>query len=145
MINDIITGITGKLYDVFGKNYKIYAEDVKQGLKEPCFLISHLATSAELLLATRKKLNNAFCITFIPAEGNAVNKGLNDVQFKLIANMEFITTIGGESYRGTGMRTETLDNVLHFFVNYNCIVNEVKEKDLMETMEFKEVGVYGNN
>lgn len=37
MMNDIIVGISTALYKEFGDEYEIYQEEIRQGLKEPCF------------------------------------------------------------------------------------------------------------
>lgn len=144
MINDIITGISKKLYELFGTNYKIYTEEVKQGLKEPCFLISHITSDLVPLLKTRKKLDNTFCITFIPDESNSKNENIYEVQLALLSDMEFITSLNGEMYHGTGMRTEMADGVLHCFVNYNFTINSNKDSDYMEKLQIKEAVGNGN-
>ena len=39
-VNMIIEAIAAALNGEFGEEYTVYAEDVKQGLSEPCFFIS---------------------------------------------------------------------------------------------------------
>ena len=40
MINEIVVAISKALYNEFGEEYKIYAENVEQGLERPCFLFN---------------------------------------------------------------------------------------------------------
>ncbi len=140
MINDIMTGISIKLHELFGDNYKIYTETVKQGLKEPCFLIKLISSELDPLIGRRKILNNAFCITYIPDEDNSKKQDINEIQCILLANMEFIKTVENILYLGSGIRTEVVDGVLHFFVNYDCTAIIECEKDIpyMEELNVKE-------
>lgn len=39
MINSIIEAISVSLNGEFGDDYEIHMEEIKQGLKEPCFLL----------------------------------------------------------------------------------------------------------
>ena len=38
MINEIMDAIAIKLHEVYGDEYEIHQNDIKQGLQEPCFL-----------------------------------------------------------------------------------------------------------
>lgn len=40
MINKILDAISNALNEEFGDDIEIYSEDIKQGFKEPCFLLS---------------------------------------------------------------------------------------------------------
>ena len=42
MINSIIEAISISLNEEFGDGYEIHMEEIKQGLKEPCFFIACL-------------------------------------------------------------------------------------------------------
>ena len=53
MINEIIKGVSMKLNATFGAGYKIYQNDVEQGLKEPCFLIAVLQPEITPMLGRR--------------------------------------------------------------------------------------------
>ena len=128
MINDVINAITVQLYNVFGSKYTIYPNNVKQNIKTPCFIVISVTDEMQNLLGTRKKLNNAICIHYIPDKEDKAD--INTVKNTLYANMEFITCLNGDVLRGTGMNS-TIDNdgegnVLHFFVNYNFTINSVK-------------------
>ena len=59
MINRIIDAISMALNDEFNpnnkNNYKIYDEEVNQGLKTPCFFINALNPSEDLFRGNRYK------------------------------------------------------------------------------------------
>lgn len=132
MINDIINGISTKLNQVFGSDYKIYKEEIKQGLKEPCFSIVVLEPSQEAKLPNRYFRSYPFDIHFFP-ESKTKNEMYN-VAEKLLIELEYITVLDNLC-RGTKMRYEMVDGVLHFFVNYDLFIKKPKELgEYMETL-----------
>lgn len=60
----------------------------------------------------------------------------------MIGALDFITLPGGDLLHGTSVNYEVVDNVLHFFVNYNLPVLNPLNKTYMETLE-TEVGTIG--
>ncbi|KMY49232.1 phage tail terminator family protein [Peribacillus loiseleuriae] len=137
MINHIIDGISIKLNQVFGDSYEIYSEDIKQGFKEPCFFIVPLLATSTSLLGVRSKRNHAFDIHFFPSSSEP-NREINDISALLIDEMELIT-VDGYLVRGTKMSTETVNGVLHFFVNYNMVML----KDMLKENEMEQIS-FGN-
>ena len=67
MINSIIEAISVALNEEFGDGYKIHMEEIRQGLKEPCFFIQCLNPTHELFLGKRYLQTNQFCIQYFPA------------------------------------------------------------------------------
>lgn len=133
MLNEIIDGISRKLNTTFGDGYEIYAKDVKQGLTEPCFFISILKPELSPLLGKRGIKRNPFDILYFPKQaGN--NSELYNTAEKLMFTMEYITMADGLPLRGTGMSYEIIDEVLHFFVNFNLTVIQSVEENPMETL-----------
>ena len=55
--------------------------------------------------------------------------------YQLMYCLRYITIPCGDMLRGTSISYEVVDGVLHFFVNYNLIVNIPKELPTMETLE----------
>ena len=102
----------------FGDGYKIYTNDVKQGLKEPCFFVAVLEPTRKQMIGRRYRYDNPFCITYFPRHaGN--NTEMLGVAEKLTEALELITVLDGDTVRGTGIRFEIVDGNLQFFVNYN--------------------------
>lgn len=134
MVNKIITGISQKLdaiFNISSEEYTIYTENVEQDLKEPCFFIFCLKPDNSQLIGNRYKRNYPFDIQYLPKDSENINSECNEVAEKLINELEYIT-VDGSLVRGTKMNGETVDNVLHFFVNYNMIVRKDIPKE--ETM-----------
>ena len=136
MINKIIDGISLKLNEEFNDEYKIYTEEVKQGLKTPCFFINALDPSEELYRDNRYYQTNTFCVQYLPNTNNSKIE-CNDIRDRLFSILEYITIKETEDtdltlIRGNNMHGEYTDNMLNFFVNYNMFV--VKEKEIIEKM-----------
>ena len=128
-LNNIIEAISIKLFELVG--CKIYMEEVKQGLKTPCFFISHLNTSKTELLNSRAKRANTFEIMYIPLNGK---QEINNVLDALLDGLKFVTDTHGNIYHGINMSSEVVDNVLHLQVNYNYTTIEQTVRDSMESV-----------
>ena len=135
MVNDIIDGMVLALKNEFGDGYEIYAEsDVEQGLKEPCFFIASIESSRTRRVGQRYLSLNSFDINYFPLAkgGNAEMKSTAD---RLYESLEFFALFNGDIVRGTAMRDEIIDGVLHFFIDINVFLRrEIDEVD-MQTVE----------
>lgn len=135
MLNEIIQGVAMELHTAFGDGYKIYQDDVKQGLKRPCFFIAVLKPEFSSLLGTRGINRNPLDIQYIPSDPGK-NAEMFDVAGKLAEALAFITLPDGDILRGTSMNYEVVDGVLHFFVNYNLTLVQVStEETPMESLD----------
>lgn len=133
MINKIMDAIAIKLHEVFGDEYEIHQNDIKQGLEEPCFLITLVDSTKENLLNTRSKRLLPFDILFFPDKGKSQCHSVSDT---LMNEFDVIKSTDGVLFLGTKMRSEIVDGVLHFFVNYNYIAMVEEGKlDSMESLE----------
>ncbi len=146
MINIIIDAISITLHDEFNtddkNHYKIYTEEVLQGLKTPCFFINALNPKEDLFRDNKYKQINQFCIQYIPNDSCTEKKHeCNEVRDKLFNLLEYITICELDSkentvkslIRGKEMHGEYSDGVLNFFVNYDIFVK--KEKIKAENMD----------
>lgn len=134
MLNEIIKGISMKLNATFGDEYRTYQNDVEQGLVEPCFFVHVLKPELSPLLGRRSLKQNPFDVRYHPkAPGN--NAEMFTVAEELMECLEYISLPNGDLLRGTGMNYEIVDDVLHFFVNYNHTQIKPYEEYPMETLE----------
>lgn len=146
MLSKIIDGICLELKTQFGDGYEIYPEAVRQGLKEPCFfvqLVRHKKTShvGTKQVGKSYKLESSFCITFIPESTNKAMLECCEAVDILQFGLEEIT-VDGDLVIGTDMHSETVDNTLHFFVDYNMFVRQKNEVEPMEELK-KNIGMKG--
>ena len=143
MLNEIIKGISMALNTAFGDGYEIYQNDVEQGLKEPCFLISVLQPEVTPMLGRRFIKRNPFDVQYFPANPRN-NAEMFTVAEAMMETLDFITLSGGDLLHGTGVNYEVVDNVLHFFVNFNLPMIRYTDETMMETLE-TEVGTIGGD
>lgn len=134
MVNKIITGISQALdaeFNLESEMYEIKTEKVEQDLEEPCFFILSLKPGNSKLVGNRYKRDYPFDIHYFPKDTDNTNNECNEVAERLSDTFEYIT-VDGSLVRGTKMDWEIVDDVLHFFVNFNMVV----KKDILkeETM-----------
>lgn len=134
MLNEIIKGVSMKLKSTFGDKYRAYENDVKQGLKPPCFFIGVLNPALSPLIGKRYLSTNPLDVRFIPADGGR-NSEMFSVAAELLEALEFITLPSGDLLHGTKMNYEIVDGVLHFFVNYNLTMIKPTDDPKMETLD----------
>lgn len=144
MLNKVIDGIAQKLNQVFGDGYEIYIDQVEQGLKEPCFLIVCLTGRQEQEIGVAYNRELPFDIHYFP-QAKKITREVNSVVDTLNIGLEYIQIEDG-LLRGTDLKHETTDGVLHFFVNYDLRLRKVVEREeYMEDLEHMErVKTYGN-
>ncbi len=136
MLNEIIKGISMKLNAAFGDGYRIYANDVEQGLQEPCFFVAVLKPELTHLPGGRYRKRNPFDIHYFPEQ--ASNTELYAAAERMMDCLEFIILPDGEQLHGTNMNYETVDGVLHFFVNFDCVLLRLPDDVKMQTLTLDE-------
>lgn len=142
MVNDLIDGISIKLNQVFGDGKKIYSESVKQGLKEPCFFIAVLNPLQTQIIGNMYLRQQPFDVHYFPTIQGSKNE-LHAMASDLFIALEYVTLINGDLVHGTKMNYEIVDDVLHFFVNYDMRIRKVETPtDSMGTLTVKN-GVKG--
>lgn len=140
-VNLIIEAIAAALNGEFGEEYAVYAEEVKQGLSEPCFFISCINPSDRQLLgnanrhvlAARYYRENRFCIQYFPRDENNGRRESYGAAERLFECLEEIAA-DDDIVRGTDMNFEYTDGILSFFVNYNFFVYRTREPTVMEKL-----------
>lgn len=134
MINSIIEAISVSLNGEFGDDYEIHMEEIKQGLKEPCFFIACLNPTNNLFMGKRYERTNQFCIQYFP-KSDEVQRECNGVAERMYDCLEYITTDGDiKPIRGSGMNHQVVNGVLNFFVNYDFFTIKTEDNTPMETM-----------
>lgn len=136
MIDEIIDSLCLTLNSEFGDDYEIYTERVKQGLKEPCFIVSLVDAENTPLLKARSKREYNFDVIYIPKYGTKAE--LFSMADRLFGALRFITNQDGTELLGFNMRYETVDDVLHFFVSYPTTMREIEDLPIMERYEMSQ-------
>lgn len=136
MINKIIDGISIALNAEFGDAYKIYTENVEQGLKEPCFSIVCVSPNNTRFMGKKYFRQNKFCVHFFPSSDEKVAECM-DVLDRLYDCLEIIK-VDGEETLGTKMTGEMDSGVLSFLVNYDMFMVKVEEQSQMESLNISQ-------
>ena len=136
MIDLIISGISNALFETFG--YENYATKIPQNLETPCFFIQCIESNIKKYIGARYLRKNHFVIQYFPKSENDRDAECNSTGEKMLKCLEVINA-DGFFLRGTEMKFEIVDDVLHFFVDYNSFTKKVKRK---ETMGNLQTGVY---
>ena len=143
MIEALTKAISIALHGEFGDSYKNYTEEVRQGLKEPCFFISCVHPTYTLFRGSRYRKENQFCIQYFPKNPCRAQEESNQVAERLFACLEIIR-IDNRKIRGTKMEYEEVDGILNFFVHYDVFVQKQQDlvpmEELLETFRTKGVG-----
>ena len=135
MISKIIDGISMAIDQAFDGKHEIYADtDVIQNLAECSFFIAVLEPEQTQKAPNRYFRTHPIDVHYFPREaGN--NAECHKVATRLFEILEYITLPDGDLVRGTEMRYEIQDNVLHFFVNYDVFLIRAEEEEVMEQLE----------
>lgn len=122
MIEKVINGISATIDNYFDSEYPIYAEDIEQGLQEPCFFIAVLAPTHKQMLGNRYLLTIPVDVHYFPGTANK-HLEINRVAAQLMYLLRRITLTDGQTQlNGFDMHYEVVENVLHFFVTYKPFV-----------------------
>lgn len=136
VLNDVINGIAVQLDTLFG--YTVYIDSVKQDLAAPCFLIKAVTTSQEQEVDRFYKRQQKFDILYFPQNTEDPTREIETVTDALWMGLEYIN-MGSDIVRGVKMHREVVDDVLHFFVNYDIRVEKERPTtDLMRILNQKE-------
>ena len=119
MILDIANGISIKLNELFGDDYTIYTEDVRQGLEEPCFFIKTLPVTTRKLLGARKERRYHYDIAHFTEGGNEEMMHTGE---QMLDGLEHITLTDGSVLHVSSIDMNIVDGVLHVSVIYPVIL-----------------------
>lgn len=133
MIEKIIDGILAALSEEFGSGYTLYTEEVRQGLKEPCFFVTCISPNVKLLRGRRYQHTNQFAVQYL-TNADEPRSDYNLAAERLFKCLELIMA-EGNLMRGTGMEATVNDDVLTFTVNYNFFSYRANETPKMEEQE----------
>lgn len=142
MIEEIVAGISSKIYETFGEDYEIHSDRVPQDLNEPCFIILPLTHTQQSKLSNsvykRYYRRYPFNIQFYPKRNGNQYSENQIVAEKLYECLEYIETDVG-LLRGSNMRYSVEDKeLLSFVVNYNLFVRRDDTEELPKIESYTE-------
>jgi len=136
MINaDILNGIAKALYDNY-TDHDIYIDNIKQGFNSPCFFIKAITLSNQKYIDKRYKLTNSFVIQYFPSDKVKEKSTCYSIGEELYYVLETISCGSNNTIRAYDMHYEVVDDVLMFYVDYNCfVIKNVSDEDSMNSIE----------
>lgn len=117
MLSDVISAVSNALYEEFGEQYRIYADNVEQNLTRPCFFINVVRPALMHSTIGRDKMSVPLIIQYFPT---SVGKRMEcyavaDQMFRCLKYPEYNDVM----FRGTDMKFDIDDDKLNFRVQYN--------------------------
>ena len=132
MIDLIISGISNALFETFG--YENYATKIPQNLETPCFFIQCIEPKSKKYIGTRYLRKHHFVIQYFPQSESDANTECYSVGEQMYECLEVIN-VDDFFLRGLEMKFEIVDDVLHFFVDYNAFIRKIKQKETMGSLK----------
>lgn len=134
-INDVRYAVHTALDAAF-PDIPIAGEEIKQNLNPPCFFVKLLEPAHTQELGRRYMRYHYFDVHYF-ADGRK-NEDMYAMAEQLTAVLQQII-VAGRPVRGINMRFQVIDEVLHFFVDYNFHVWAPKADDpTMENLDVTE-------
>ena len=116
MVNDVISAVSNALYSEFGRNYRIYADNIEQNLVRPCFFINIIRPASLSGSIGRDKMSVPLVIQYFPSTLGKRTEcyKVADRMFQCLKYPEFNSVV----YRGTDLKYDINDDKLNFYVHY---------------------------
>ena len=119
-IQNIIDGIAVSLYNEFGGGYRIYTENVPQGLQTPCFTVALSAGSNTAETWVKDRRINGFTVCYYPDTADPLGECCE--VFGKLHDVLAVITADGINLNAVGdVRGAYLDGVLEVSVSYDYI------------------------
>lgn len=129
-VNDVRDGVIGKLDELY-PDVKVTGEEIQQGLGSRRFFVKILTAGHTKELGRRYRRVHSFDVHYF----GPTNEELHSRAETLYGGLEYITVPGGIT-RGTRMRHEIVNEVLHFFVDYDFrVIQEKSAGTKMRTLK----------
>ena len=128
-VNDVIHAVMAALKQNY-PDIKIYGDEIKQGFQEPCFFVKVFPVEHIRELGERYLRAHSFDIHYFAdsAEDQHV------MAEQLYEKLEYISLLNGVC-RGSNLKHEIVDGVLHFFISYDFhVLKEKVEGIKMQTL-----------
>ncbi len=113
--------------------YKKYGEEIAQGFQAPCFFIKLFPVQQTQIMGRRYSRQHTFNVHYFPST-DYTNEEMHNIAEQLYEILEYISS-STIPIRGTKMKHEIHDSVLHFWVEYSFDVYKPIEEIKMQGLE----------
>ena len=135
MIDVFLKSISDVIYKEFKIN--VYLDEVRQGLKKPCFFIRDINISQKAGFSDRKRRNHLVSITYFPKNELSAIKEINpvsDLLYEILESVPFGDTT--KSIGAVNMSHVISDGILVFTVSYSFHITKKKDKIYMDNLKY---------
>ena len=129
VVRSLTVALSKGLEGIFS-NPCIYQDILPMGYKAPCFFVNHVDTQVQLKLFNRYRVVANYDITYHPAERKFNSKEFSEVVEKMTYGLELVQLADGNYVRGSNIRYEVQDGVLHFFITFDFFVIRAKDRGI---------------
>lgn len=127
--------IAQRIHALFGEEYRIYPERVRQGLQLPAFFLRLIEVSEKKIFWQRYARRYLFEITFEPEQESRMDAA--DMAEQLISHLEWVPMEDGW-IRGTDPRIHMADGILVMSLWFSLVVRKKpSEEEKMEKVQVK--------
>ena len=127
VVRGLTVALSKGLESVFD-NPCIYQDMLPMGYNPPCFFVKHIDTQVQLKLFNRYRVVANYDITYHPEERKFNSKEFSEVVEKMTYGLELVQLEDGSYVRGSNIRYEVQDSVLHFFITFDFFVIRAKDR-----------------
>lgn len=142
MVSDVIAAVSNALYEEFGKEYKIYADNIEQNIVRPSFVINIVRPALLPSTIGRSKMSVPLVIQYLPTSlGKRMEcYAVADQMFRCLKYPEYNDVM----FRGTDMKFDIDDDKLNFRVQYNFPTVVVDPDEVKPTIDDMDTTVTTN-
>lgn len=130
MVNNVISAVSNALYNEFGSNHTIYADNVEQNLTRPCFYINVIRPAVLPGTIGRDKRSIPLVIQYFP-DALGMRTVWYDVAERLFQCLKY-PSYDGVIFRGTDLKYDVSEDKINFYVKYEFFT-ETRETDAEDT------------
>ncbi len=127
VVRSLTVALSKGLESVFD-NPCIYQDMLPMGYKSPCFFVNHVDTQVQLKLFNRYRVVANYDITYHPEERKFNSKEFSEVVEKMTYGLELVQLEDVNYVRGSNIRYEVQEGVLHFFMTFDFFVIRAKDR-----------------
>ncbi|WP_413778131.1 DUF6838 family protein [Caproicibacterium sp. XB1] len=135
MINDIISAIAAVASAE--KAVPVYDSEAEQDFNPPCFFVQSLELNTAPQIMAQEARTQPFDIQYFPEESEGRNS-LYTLAEQLAESLQVLTLQDGTKMRGTKLRWQIQDNVLHLFANYDVLLRRTENAEKMQSLTQKQ-------
>ncbi len=140
VVRSLTVALSKGLEGIFN-NSCIYQDMLPMGYRSPCFFVNHVDTQVQLKLFNRYRVVANYDITYHPAKRKFNSEEFSEVVEKMTYGLELVQLEDGNYVRGSNIRYEVQDSVLHFFITFDFFVIRAKDRGIKMEKLYQRYGL----